>query len=183
MTVATAADSTLCQARKDEAPKTFEELYRDYYRHIYNKCYRMLCNAADAEDMAQETVIQAQKKLDSFNGNAAFTSWLHRVTINQVLMSFRKKRLHTVELTPANEVDINNDYTKDNGDNIINILELEKAVEKLPPGYRQIFLLHDVEGYEHKEIANMLGITTGTTKSQLHKARLRLRELLCNQTK
>jgi RNA polymerase sigma-70 factor (ECF subfamily) len=128
----------------------------------------------------QEVFLQVFKKLGSFRGDSAFTTWLHRLTVNQVLMHFRKRGVkleHTSEegdFTNVTETPLQSTRRI----SMVDRLALEKSVAQLPPGYRSIFVLHDVEGYEHEEIAAMLGVSIGTSKSQLHKARMRLREFL-----
>ena len=137
-------------------------------------------NVADAEDLTQDTLLQVQRKLDSFRGDSAFNSWLYKITVNQVLMYFRK-RLKCCEQTTVtgNVPEQSKPYSdRPNPFSIIDQIALASAIEKLPPGYRTVFLLYDIEGYEHKEIARTLGVSCGTSKSQLHKARRRMRTLL-----
>jgi RNA polymerase sigma-70 factor, ECF subfamily len=159
---------------------TFEELYRRYYRRVYCLCLRMTANVADAEDLAHDVFLQVQRNIRSFRGESTFASWLHRITVNQVLMRFRKKSTRSELTTEDGEMP---DVVEPNTDNpsqmaIIDHIALACAIEKLPAGYRKVFLLHDVEGYEHEEIARLLGISAGTSKSQLHKARMKLRTIL-----
>jgi len=160
--------------------ETFDAIYRQHYRRVYAICLRMTGNPDDAEDLTQEVFVQVLRKLDSFRGEAAFTTWLHRIAINQVLMHFRKKsnRMESVteegdmpeEVTP---VTIRQSQTP-----IVDKLALLSAVKKLPRGYRTVLILHDLKGYEHEEIGSLLGISAGTSKSQLHKARARMQEIL-----
>jgi RNA polymerase sigma-70 factor, ECF subfamily len=161
----------------------FETIYRRHMRKVYALCLRMTGNPTEAEDLTQEVFTHLFRKISSFRGKSAFTTWLHRLTINLVLMHFRRRQSRP-------EFTSNEDETPDqivrgteNPDAmlVIDRLSLEKAIAELAPGYRSIFLLHDVEGYEHEEIAEMLGISSGTSKSQLHKARLNLRKLLKRQ--
>ena len=158
----------------------FGKLYELYRRRVYSLCLRMMGNQADAEDLTQDVFVQVYRKIGSFRGEAAFTTWLHRLTVNQVLMHFRKRgvRLETTvdeegmrEITPP-------EIERPRPQPIIDRIALEQAIAKLPPGYRAVFVLHDIEGYEHEEIAGMLGCSVGTSKSQLHKARMKLRHIL-----
>src|SRR3990172_5461637 len=158
----------------------FEQLYERHSRRVYSLYLRMTQNVAEAEDLAQEVFIQLFRKIGSFRGDSAFTTWLHRLTVNQVLMHFRKKSVkleHTTEEgdTPVQVVrGTENPRTMP----VVDRIALDKALGQLPPGYRSVFVLHDVEGYEHEAIAKMLGVAVGTSKSQLHKARMKMRSLL-----
>jgi RNA polymerase sigma-70 factor (ECF subfamily) len=158
----------------------FEEFYERYNRRVYALCLRMTGNTAEAEDLTQEVFIHVYRKIGSFRGDSSLMTWLHRVTVNRTLMHFRKsavRRERTTEdgATPEPEVGPAERLGRVPA---VDRLMLEKAVTQLAPGYRAVFILHDVEGYEHSEIARALGISTGTSKSQLHKARLRLRQLI-----
>lgn len=160
--------------------QAFEDLYTKHYRRVYSLCLRMTANIADAEDLAHDVFLQVQRKLASFRGDSAFTTWLHRITVNQVLMHFRKKSVRSELTTEDGEMPevVEPLSAKTQSLPIIDNIALGVAIEQLPNGYRKIFLLHDVEGYEHEEIAQLLGISAGTSKSQLHKARLKLRTIL-----
>ena len=159
---------------------SFEELYRRHYRRVYALTLRMMGNPTEAEDMTQEVFLQLFNKIGMFRGESQFTTWLHRMTVNQVLMHFRKKSTRSELLTDEGETPIQ--IVKGTGNPatmpVIDRISLERALQQLPPGYRTVFVLHDIEGYEHYEIADMLGIAEGTSKSQLHKARLKLRQLI-----
>ncbi len=164
--------------------EAFEMLYQKYHRRAYSLCLRMTNNVAEAEDLTQEAFIQLFRKVGSFRGDSAFTTWFHRLTVNQVLMHFRKRSVKNEKTTEDGEVPehlIPQPKMKANLP-ILNRLDLKKAITKLPPGYRAVFVLHDVEGFEHSEVAEMLGVSVGTSKSQLHKARLKLRGLLMKTT-
>jgi RNA polymerase sigma-70 factor, ECF subfamily len=164
---------------------SFEALYGLHKRRVYSLCLRMTGNTAEAEDLTQDAFLQLFRKIATFRGESAFSTWLHRLTVNVVLMHLRKKGLSEVSLEQTLEPQQEDGPRKDIGtrDNVlagsIDRVNLERCIESLPPGYRIIFVLHDVEGYEHNEIAGMLGCSVGNSKSQLHKARMRLRELLC----
>jgi RNA polymerase sigma-70 factor (ECF subfamily) len=161
----------------------FEELYRRHYRRVYSLCLRMTANPEEAEDLTQETFIQLHKTIGSFRGDSAFTTWLHRMTVNQVLMHFRRRKSRPEYTTTDGEtpVQIVQGTQNQNKMPVVDKIILENAITQLAPGYRAVFVLHDVEGHEHREIAEMLGISEGTSKSQLHKARLKLRSLIRQQ--
>jgi RNA polymerase sigma-70 factor, ECF subfamily len=161
----------------------FEELYRRHFRRVYALCFRMVGNATEAEDLTQEVFTQVFNKIGSFRGESQFTTWLHRLTVNLVLMHFRKSSFRHEKTTEEGEtpVQIVLGTANPNSMPIMDRIALEKAISQLPPGYRTVFVLYDVEGYDHEEIAKILGISSGTSKSQLHKARLKLREILRQQ--
>jgi RNA polymerase sigma-70 factor (ECF subfamily) len=167
-------------ALKGEKMSGFDELYRKHYRRVYSICLRMTGNIAEAEDLTQEVFIQLHRKLGSFRGESAFTTWLHRLTVNQVLMHFRKRSVKSELTTDDGEIpdSIDPDTINPEAMPIVDRISIETAIAQLPPGYRTAFILHDVEGYEHEEIARILGCSPGTSKSQLHKARLKLRRLI-----
>ncbi len=160
--------------------EAFEELYRRHSRRVYSLCLRMTSNVEKAEDLAQDVFVHLFRKIGSFRGQSAFTTWLHRVTVNQVLMHFRKRSTKTEQTTDDGEtpVQIVTGTADPNAMPIIDRIALDKAIEQLPPGYRSVFILHDIEGHEHTEVAKILGCSVGTSKSQLHKARMKLRGLL-----
>jgi len=163
----------------------FEQLYRRYSGRVFTLCLRIVKNDSEAEDLTQEAFLQLFRKIHTFRGEARFSTWLHRLTINTALMRLRKKRHPEVSL----------DATLETGDEdsrpvlepggpdlrlsgVVDRINLSRAIGQLPEGYKEMFILHDVEGYEHNEIAEILGCSIGNSKSQLYKARLRLRELL-----
>jgi RNA polymerase sigma-70 factor (ECF subfamily) len=174
------SDAGLNAALSGDAMSGFENLYRKHYRRVYSICLRMTGNIAEAEDLTQEVFIQLHRKIGSFRGEAAFTTWLHRLTVNQVLMHFRKRSVRSELTTDDGEMpdSIDPDTINPEAMPIVDRIGLENAIAQLPNGYRTVFVLHDVEGYEHEEIAKLLGCSAGTSKSQLHKARLKLRRLL-----
>jgi RNA polymerase sigma-70 factor (ECF subfamily) len=141
-------------------------------------------NVAEAEDLAQEAFIQLFRKIGSFRGESAFTTWLHRLTVNQVLMHFRKRSVKLERTTEEGETPVQVVRGTENPNRmpVLDRISLDSALKQLPPGYRSVFMLHDVEGHEHDEIAKILGVAVGTSKSQLHKARMKLRRLLKKQT-
>ena len=166
----------------------FAHLYSLHKRRIYSLCLRMVGNVAEAEDLTQEAFLQLHRKIATFRGDSAFSTWLHRLAINVVLMQLRKKGLSLISLDEAMEPAPEEGPGRSFGapdltlSGAIDRLALERAVGDLPAGYRLIFILHDVEGFEHNEIAAMLDCSIGNSKSQLHKARLKLREALRTNT-
>ena len=170
-------DAKLAAAGDMEA---FEKIYRRYHQRVYALCLRMTRNVAQAEDLAQDVFIQLLRKINTFRGESSFTTWLHRLTVNQVLMHFRKPIQKTEQTTEDDTAPTPIARGTENPDkmSVIDQISLGEAIRQLPRGYRTVFILHDVEGYEHEQIAKMLGCAVGTSKSQLHKARMRLRRLL-----
>lgn len=161
----------------------FELLYERYHRRTYSLCLRMTSNPTEAEDLTQEVFIQLFRKIGSFRGDSAFSTWLHRLTVNQVLMHFRRRSVKNEKTSNDGEIPEQIMPGTENQARmpVLDRIALTRAVEELPPGYKSVFTLHDVEGYEHEEVARILGISVGTSKSQLHKARLKLRGLLIKQ--
>ena len=163
----------------------FARLYELHSRRVYSLCLRMVGNTAEAEDLAQEAFLQLFRKIGTFRGESAFSTWLHRLAVNVVLMKLRKKSGKEASLEQITEPDEESgspgrDFggpdTRLSGS--LDRVNLQRAVEQLPPGYKAVFVLHDVQGYEHGEIAEIMGCSIGNSKSQLHKARMRLRDLL-----
>jgi RNA polymerase sigma-70 factor (ECF subfamily) len=168
-------------AREGDAA-AFERLYRLHSRRVFTLCVRMLEDLAEAEDLTQETFLKVFRRIQTFRGESAFSTWLHRITVNVVLMHIRKKTVaqtpleERTEETRAHRLELGGPDPYLNG--TIERLTLHRAIDQLPRGFKTEFVLYDIEGYEHREIADMRGCSTGTSKSQLHKSRLRLRELL-----
>ena len=154
--------------------QAFEQLYRLHSGRVYALCYRLAGNHARAEEFAQEAFIRAWQKIRTFRGESSFASWLYRLTTNVVLSTLRKKRLRQVSLDEVNESQNPVERQLDTGI----IMDMEMAISKLPEGARMIFVLHDIEGYQHNEIADMTGLAIGTSKAQLHRARKLLRGCL-----
>ena len=173
-------DYELAQAAAGGDVGALETLYVRHHRRVYTLCLRMTRNVHEAEDLTQEVFIQLHRRSGAFRGESAFITWLHRLTVNQVLMHFRKKSRRSELLTDEGEAPVQVAAGTESPDRmpVVDRIALEEAVSQLPPGYRAVFLLHDVEGYEHEEVARLLGCSVGTSKSQLHKARMRLRRLL-----
>lgn len=163
----------------------FERLYRLHSRRVYSLCLRMVGNTAEAEDLTQEAFLQLFRKIATFRGESAFSTWLHRLAVNVVLMKLRRKSGKETSLEQVTEPDEESGTPRRDFGTIdlrlsgsLDRVNLQRAVDQLPPGYKAAFILHDVQGYEHNEIAEMLGCSIGNSKSQLHKARMRLRDLL-----
>ena len=167
--------------RGDEA--AFAALYEAHKRTVYSLCLRMTHSPADAEDLTQDAFLQVFRKIATFRGESAFSTWLHRLVVNLVLMRMRRKALDQVSLDEPELIEeqpVKRDYGVEDPTlaGCIDRVRLERAMAHLPPGYRAVMYLYDVEGYEHNEIARIRGTSTGNSKSQLHKARMKMRKLL-----
>ena len=167
--------------RGDE--QAFAALFEAHKRRVYSLCLRMTGNTAEAEDLTQEAFLQLFRKISTFRGESAFSTWLHRLAVNVVLMHLRKKGLQQVsldEVDTSQDEPVKRDYGSDDQRLMgsVDRIGLQRAIADLPPGYRTVFVLHDVEGYEHNEIAEIMKCSVGNSKSQLHKARMKLRDRL-----
>ena len=182
------AQAVIELAQKGDA-KAFEQLYTAHKGRVYSLCVRMTRgNTGFAEELTQEIFLQAYRKIQSFRGESAFSTWLHRITVNAVLMHLRKRVVQEIsfeELQPEQQEDAPHAPTKEQFgrydlhlEGVADRLRLERAIDALPHGYHIIFVLHDIYGCDHQEIAEVLGCTTGNSKSQLHKARISVRKLL-----
>jgi RNA polymerase sigma-70 factor (ECF subfamily) len=158
----------------------FEEIYRAHAGKLYSLACRMLGNPADAEDLLQEIFLNAHRKLDGFRGESALGTWLYRLATNQCLDFLRSRAARTSQVTDTLDDDPGEYEPGRRGlaEQTVTKMDLERALAKLPEGCRAAFVLHDVQGLEHREVAEALGIAEGTSKSQVHKARLKLRALL-----
>lgn len=177
------SDAELVRMAQQGNPEAFAALFNTHKAKVYSICLRMTGNTAEAEDLTQDAFLQVFRKLASFRGDSALSTWLYRVTVNTVLMHFRKKGLHQVSLdAPVNRASgpQKREHGKVDGrlSGSVDRIDLTRAMKELPAGYRTIFVLHEVKGYEHHEIANLLRCSVGNSKSQLHKAKTRMRELL-----
>ncbi len=179
----TEADALRLAQQGDAA--AFERIYELHRRRVYSLCLRMVSNTTEAEDLTQEAFLQLFRKIGTFRGESAFSTWLHRLAVNVVLMRLRKKTLPATSLDETADADDSGEGPRrDFGaadlrlTGAVDRMNLQRAIETLPQGYRAVFVLHDVQGYEHNEIADIMGCSVGNSKSQLHKARMRLRELL-----
>jgi len=175
---------TIHKAQKGDAA-AFESIYRKHSRHVYALCLRMIGNAAEAEDLTQEAFLRVFRRIQTFRGDSAFSTWLHRLAVNVVLMHLRKKKLPAVSL---DETPRSNEEGAPAGSEIggpdaslaglIDRLNLKRAVEQLPTADKVVFVLHDIQGYKHQEIAEIMDSTVGASKGRLHRAHRRLRDML-----
>jgi RNA polymerase sigma-70 factor (ECF subfamily) len=164
--------------------EAFAVIYRSYSKFVRRICLRMLRDPMEAEDAAQDVFVLLFLKIDTFRGESAFTSWLYRLTTNAVLMRFRRNKRFWMcprkrrqdSIDPSREVDL----PDLRAGSLFDRIDLQAAIDVLPKGYKAAFILHDVHGYRHHEIAAFLGCSEGNSKSQLHKARMRLRTLLAH---
>ena len=179
------SEADILQRVREGDQTVFEYLYRAHSQRVYALCLRMVGDPTEAEDLTQEVFLLLFRKIHTFRGDSAFTTWLHRLTVNLVLMNLRKKPAPAVSIeatpdaddgTASQRIDIGSADLSLEGS--IDRINLARCITQLPAGFRTIFVLHDIQGYEHNEIANMLGRSVGDSKSQLHKARKRLRQLL-----
>jgi RNA polymerase sigma-70 factor, ECF subfamily len=157
----------------------FEQLYRDNVGRVYALCFRMAGTAELAEELAQDVFVRAWQKLGSFRGESALSSWLHPLTVNVALSERRSRRRRVARVMTTDDLtafERPEPPTRSDGPEAG--FDLERALATLPPGARAVFVLHDVEGYKHEEIAELTGVATGTSKAQLHRARKLLREVL-----
>jgi len=162
----------------------FDAIYRLHSKFVYSLCLRMLRDPFEAEDLTQETFVLVLRKIHTFRGESAFSSWLYRLATNLVLMRFRKKTPESTSLNETDEAAKGSDLSSEIGgldphlSGLFDRLNIQAAVDLLPAGCKTTFILHDVEGYQHKEIAGILGCSVGNSKAQLHRARTRLRKML-----
>lgn len=179
----TETDLELVKRAQEGDSEAFAALFHAHKGRVYSICLRMTNNTAQAEDLTQDAFLQVFRKLDTFKGNSALSTWLYRIAVNTVLMHFRKKALKQISLDEPSSQDVKQvrrEYGSKDGrlSGSVDRIALIRAIKDLPAGYRTIFLLHEVEGYEHQEIAKILDCSVGNSKSQLHKAKLRIREFL-----
>jgi RNA polymerase sigma-70 factor (ECF subfamily) len=173
----------IARAQEGDA-SAFECLYKAHCKHVYSLCLRMLRNMAEAEDLTQQVFLQLFRKIGTFRGDSSFSTWLHRISVNAVLMHLRRKRPLENRMDSLDDAGSGSVDPRESGKNplsmpaVIDRLNLKRAIRRLPPGYKRFFLLHDVMGYRHAEIAARLGCSIGCSKSQLHKARKSLRRML-----
>jgi RNA polymerase sigma-70 factor (ECF subfamily) len=164
------------KAQRSDA-RAFEALYKLHIDRVYGICLRMTGNVSEAEDCAQEAFIQAWNKMDKFRGDSAFSTWLHRIAVNSVLGRIRKAKREQDRLTAVSDTAAVTFVTGESGE----LKDLSEAVDRLPEGARNVFVLHGIYGYSHDETGAMLGIATGTSKAQLHRARRLLAQQLKQQ--
>ena len=174
------SDAELARLAAEGDAAAFDEIYSRYRRVLYSIALRMTRNLADAEDLTQDAFVSVLRRIGSFRGEASLNTWLYRVVVNQVKMHFRRRKCRPEDLTSDGELPERepNSVRRGESERVIDRLAIEEAMQKLPPGYRTSFTLFDIERYQHKEVAQLLGCSEGTSKSQLHKARVSLRKLL-----
>jgi RNA polymerase sigma-70 factor (ECF subfamily) len=186
----TASDLTEAEAIKQAQAgdaAAFEFLYKAHCRRVYSLCLRMIKNPAEAEDLTQQAFLQLFRKISTFRGESSFSTWLHRVTVNIVLMHLRRNKPAEIPVEDLERHSSNGEGPFEDGSSdtsmlgAIDRLNLMRAIRKLPAGYKKLFLMYDVIGYQHSEIAGLVGCSTGCSKSQVHKARKRLRRLLLGE--
>lgn len=177
-------DAELVERCRQGDLAAFEEIYAAHAGRLYSLACRMLGNAADAEDLLQEIFLSAHRKLDSFRGDSALGTWLYRLAMNQCLDYLRSRTARTNQVTGAldDEFGLDDAGSRRLAEQTVSRVDLERALARLPEGCRAAFVLHDVQGLEHREVAEILGVAEGTSKSQVHKARLRLRAMLSGNT-
>lgn len=160
--------------------RAFERVYRQHVNRVFSLCVRMVSDRARAEELTQDVFVRAWEKLHLFRGDSSFGTWLHRLTVNVVLNARKSEGRQRARFEEGEEDDGIDALPGTIGSPLApgDLLDLERAMEQLPPGAKRVFVLHDVEGYKHEEIAEMFGVTTGATKAQLHRARLLLREAM-----
>jgi RNA polymerase sigma-70 factor (ECF subfamily) len=172
--------------RGDE--QAFAALFKMHKKRVYSVCLFMTKDIAEAEDLTQEAFMQVYRAIGGFRGNAAFSTWLHRIAVNTVLMKLRRKKPATafsLDQPASPESSLPNEFGRKDPDltGVIDRIALRRAIQELPTGCRTILALHDIEGYEHQEIAQLLHCSIGTSKSQLHRARVKMRDLLFPEKK
>ena len=173
----TADDGNIAARAAAGDRRAFERLYRAHVNRVYSLCVRMTGNRTRAEELTQDVFVRAWEKLTLFRGDSAFSTWLHRLAVNVILNARKSEGRERSRLEPSGDPELFDSRASAaprHGDR----MDLEAAIAALPPGARQVFVLHDLEGYKHEEIGQLLGVTAGGSKAQLHRARLLLREAL-----
>jgi len=169
--------------------EAFATLFQQHKGRVYSVCLLMTKDVAEAEDLTQEAFLQVFRTVGSFRGESAFSTWLYRVAVNTVLMKLRRRKSPPMvsldEPVDAESPSLRRDFGRDDPNlaGLVDRITLKRALEELPEGCREIFALHEVEGYQHHEIATLLNCSVGNSKSQLHKAKLKLRGLLFPKAK
>ena len=177
------SESSLIQRAQDGDEQAFATLYALHKGRVYSVCLQMTRDLSDAEDFTQEVFLQVFRRVNSFRGDSAFSTWLYRIAVNTMLMKFRRRApppLVSLDEPVSDESSLTRDVGKADPrlSGVIDRIALRRAIKELPPGCRQIFGLHEVEGYQHHEIAEKLQCSIGNSKSQLHHAKLKMRALL-----
>jgi len=175
-----AADLELARRCRQGDEAAFEELYRAHAGRLYNLALRMAGSAHEAEDLLQEVFLHAHRKLGSFRGDSSLGTWLYRLAVNHCLDFLRGRQAKMTNVTDSLDEDGARELAAVTPvvPTAVSRLDLERAISRLPAGCRAAFVLHDVQGFEHHEVATLLSVSEGTSKSQVHKARMRLRAIL-----
>ena len=179
-------DLDLLRLAREGNEDAMASIFRSNQAKVYSLCLRMTGNPAEADDLTQDSFLQVFRKIGVFRGESALSTWIYRVAFNTILMHFRKKKTRLLPLEeplPGENSPPRREHGEIDGrlDNTVDRIALTRAMEELPQGYRQILLLHEVTGYDHREIASRLGCSIGNSKSQLHRAKARMRDLLACQ--
>jgi RNA polymerase sigma-70 factor (ECF subfamily) len=178
------SEAEVIEQAKAGGAAAFEYLYKTHSKHVYRLCLGMVKNAAEAEDLTQQAFLQLFRKIGTFRGESGFATWLHRVTVNLVLMHLRRKKPTETQVEELEPQSVDGEIHRELGGEdpsmagAIDRLNLARAIGQLPAGYKKFFWLHDIVGFGHQEIAKLMGCSLGCSKSQLHRARKRLRGLL-----
>jgi RNA polymerase sigma-70 factor, ECF subfamily len=175
---ARAQERALVRRAQEGDVAAFEEIYRLHVRRVHALCYRLAGDASLAEELTQDVFVRAWERLGSFRGESALSSWLHPLTVNVALSERRSRRRRVARVLATEDPTVFERPPGERREGPEAGFDLDKALATLPPGARSVFVLHDVEGYRHEEIARMTGVATGTSKAQLHRARRLLREVL-----
>jgi len=170
VTSSAASDFDLAQAAARGDMEAFEALYERYYRRVYSLCLRMVANVTEAEDLTQDTFVNAWRSLPGYEGRSSFSTWLHRIAVNAVLAKRRSPQGRN-EISMTDDAGEQMEFEAQGAMDEATPIDLERAIEALPPGARDVMVLHGIYGYSHEEAAGMLGVAVGTCKAQLHRAR------------
>jgi RNA polymerase sigma-70 factor, ECF subfamily len=180
----TESEASLVQRARRGDEQAFATLYQLHKKRVYSVCLQMTRDIADAEDLTQEAFLQVFRSVNSFRGDSAFSTWLYRIAVNTVLMKLRRRKappsVSLDEPVSADSPSLKREIGKadPNLSGVVDRIALRRAVEELPAGCRQVFDLHEVEGFQHHEIAQLLECSIGNSKSQLHKAKMKMRDAL-----
>jgi RNA polymerase sigma-70 factor (ECF subfamily) len=178
------SERSLVQRAQAGDEQAFAMLFQGHKKRVYSVCLLMTKDIAEAEDLTQEAFLQVFRSVGSFRGDSAFSTWLYRVAVNTVLMKLRRRKSPPIvsldEPVSSESPSLRRDVGKADPrlSGAIDRIALRRAMQELPEGCRQIFALHEVQGYQHHEIAKMLDCSVGNSKSQLHKAKMKMRDLL-----
>lgn len=170
----------LVERCKQGSSLSFKELYLQYAKAVFNTSLRIVNNVTDAEDIVQESFIDAFRNIEGFNYQSTFGAWIKRIVINKSINFLRNKKLKLIEINQTNISEPENDKEFDEAENEFKVAEIKKAVSRLPDGYRTVFTLNAFEGYDYEEIAEILKISSSTARTQYHRAKKHLIHLIKN---